>query len=228
MALRVARHEKALVRAEKLFQLSKFPFTLPQVVHVAAVRGTGHDLPEPSPSSFSSVIHSDLRTLDTSQMEEEQYGTQDDQFLLSLFRALSSHVLTTGSNLRAEPNLVYAPLSDPNLLALRKKWNLPNKAPTPVVLTRSARGIDFNGLFFKHEEQGACPILLVAEDAAADVERRLQAHPGGARADVVGCSKHVLESPSSVLEYLFTLPSFGACASYPVKPPDTGKHTNVG
>ena len=101
----------ALLRAQHLLRAPLLsPTTLPSVIHVAATRGNAHptnNLP------LSDAVNLHLHTLQTSaiqQMEREEddssIDTSDDYFLLCFFRALSSHVLTTGSNLRSEPDLV--------------------------------------------------------------------------------------------------------------------------
>ena len=102
----------ALLRAQRLLRAPLLsPTTLPSVIHVAATRGNAHPT---NNVPLSDAINLHLHTLQTSaiqQMKREEedrssLDTSDDYFLLCFFRAVSSHVLTTGSNLRSEPDLV--------------------------------------------------------------------------------------------------------------------------
>ena len=102
----------ALLRAQRFLRAPLLsPTTLPSVIHVAETRGNAHPT---NNVPLSDAVNLHLHTLQTSaiqQMKREEedrssLDTSDDYFLLCFFRAVSSHVLTTGSNLRSEPDLV--------------------------------------------------------------------------------------------------------------------------
>lgn len=187
------RDQRVLRRLQKLFQMSESlsRTTIPQIIHVAAVKGNSNDL-------------NNLRTLDSSKIDLKEYGAKDDFFILSFFRAISSHVLTTGSNLRAESNVTYEPLP-PDLLYLRGKWGLRNDGPTPVVMTKAAEGIDFNAPFFQRQHQGAVPILLVEEKHFEGVVSRMGDADCDAMADIFACKEDHIRTPSNVIDHLSSM-----------------------
>ena len=148
-----------------------------------------------------------LRTVDVPHMLPD-VDASDDLFLLCLFRALSSHVLTSGANLRAEPDLEISLFTeileggeeDENSLgeglpALRAALGLSGAAPVPIVLTRTGEDLDFSAPFFNNSKARPCavspedPILLVAtESARRDVERQM-ALVSTARARVISMKR---------------------------------------
>lgn len=146
---------------------------------------------------------SSLRTLDTARVARAlpSLNTSGDFFVLQLFRAVASHVLTTGRNLRAEPSLVIsgrtAAQLPSRLLALRDHLGLlPTAGPIPVVLTRCGHGIDFSAPFFTDSAAG--PVVLVQSGADALRDKLAQA---GARASIVPVGPCM--TPTQAVSYCF-------------------------
>jgi hypothetical protein len=202
-------------RAQKLFRMSSIllPNTLPSVVHVAATcetRKTKCSTTISNNDINNSNIH--LHTLNTSQMKylPKEVTTADDFFLLCFFRAVSSHVLTTGSNLRAESDLVISSLTN-DLLTLRTDWGFSNTAPIPVVLTRLAQGIDFNAPFFQERYANGLepPILLVPKAHEDEVRAKCKPYMKGTKevATVISFISQDtrIEDPSCALKALFEI-----------------------
>ena len=210
----------ALGRAKRLLGADFRPDLLPDVVHVLAAAGQLPQTPQLGGGSecVSRVVRPwgvgeqvsdglmlrELRTLRTGEVHAAlpEVNTSDDFFLLCLFRAAASHVLTSGANLRAEPDLevslfpdIFAEGADcdeeedqegEGLPVLRNALGLRNAAPVPIVLTRSGDGLDFTAPFFTNLNRAAQdPILLVSSEAARrDVQSRLAEVPK-ARAQVI-------------------------------------------
>ena len=60
-----------------------------------------------------------------------------------------------------------------DLCRLRRECNLPDQAPTPVVLTRSAHGINFDTSFFDPTlNSGIKPIVLMCQENVKEVLSR--------------------------------------------------------
>lgn len=212
-----------LLRAQTLLRLpsSLLPSNnLPKVIHVAAVANLTKD--------FRSLDNSTtkLQTLDTTKLQsmQKRIDTSNDFFLLSLFRALSSHILTTGSNLRSEPNLVIS-TNDKRLLALRKELtNFQNEAPIPVVLTRTAKDINFNTPFFQQRQELGLekPILLVPNQNVERIRTNIAKIGANEVVQVVGFNSNnenndnndnnqtALSNPSLALNSMFTTESINA------------------
>ena len=176
---------RALRRARRLLGPAFHLKSVPDVVHVLAAAGTARppgseSADETAGSAFArpwgtlpssgggdGVGVRGLRTLRTADMPGALPGVDaaGDLFLLCLFRAASSHVLTSGANLRAEPDLEMSLFpgvfreggegeegedahETQGLVALRAGLGLPGVAPVPIVLTRSGEGLDFSAPFF--------------------------------------------------------------------------------
>ena len=216
---------RSLRRARRLLGPAFLPETVPDVVHVLAAAGTvgtavtsvapglemvgsavarpWGTLPDDSIGAEKN-IHA-LRTLRTADVPAAlpDVDASDDLFLLCLFRAISTHVLTSGANLRSEPNLemslfpkLFRDDAEKNedekerdhtsggLLALRSTLGLPGAVPVPIVLTRSGADLDFSSPFFNPPVLFPEPILIVSTDSAQrDIKRRLAEVPA-ARAQV--------------------------------------------
>lgn len=175
--------------------------TVPDVVHVLAAAGSlieSENLdkcvrrPWGSVANNISPLCGGLKTLNTPEVSNmlPEVDAADDLFLLCLFRAISSHVLTSGANLRAEPDLEMSlfttEFANEDLPSLRAKLGIGGSVPRPIVLTRCGNGIDFSAPFFSSRDsvnsnnfnQHESPVLLVAtKEAERDIEHRISEIP---------------------------------------------------
>ena len=70
-------------------------------------------------------------------------------------------------------SIQYKKIRNNDLCRLRRECNLPDQAPTPVVLTRSAHGINFDTSFFDPTlNSGIKPIVLMCQENVKEVLSR--------------------------------------------------------
>ncbi|MEM6457319.1 MAG: hypothetical protein AAF772_19685 [Acidobacteriota bacterium] len=98
-----------------------------------------------------------------------------DAFVLGAARMRADAIVTTGANLRAEPELTHDPIGPPALIAALRGWRRARRPATPerpysLVLT-SGRGLDFAHPLLRAGDADDAPRIIVY--TGLDAARRL-------------------------------------------------------